>query len=99
MSQFCGSRSALMSRSGVTSAANAGDTDGTVSSVAFFANGVAIGSDATSPYSITWSPAAGDYTLTAVATDNLGATTPSVGVLVHVTAPNTPPTVSITAPR
>lgn len=56
------------------------------------------GTDTTSPYSITWSPAAGTYTLTAKATDNLGGETTSAPRTVTVTAANAPPTAAITAP-
>jgi hypothetical protein len=62
----------------------ASDSDGTIQQVAFFANGVAIGTDTTSPYSVAWSPAAGSYSLTAVATDSAGATTTSAAVQVVV---------------
>lgn len=79
--------------------ATATDADGSVSSVAFYANGVSIGIDSNSPFAVSWSPAgAGDYLLTAVATDNQGATTTSSGVSVTVTKPNIPPTVSLTSP-
>jgi hypothetical protein len=54
----------------VTIDANAADPDGAVQQVAFFANGVPIGTDAVSPFSVAWAPALGTYTLTAVATDN-----------------------------
>src|SRR5262249_34864043 len=78
-----------------TVSANAGDTDGSVSSVAFFANGVSIGTDSSSPFSISWTPsAAGSVALTAIATDNQGATTTSAAVNVTV---NNPPSVNITA--
>ena len=71
----------------ITLLANAGDTDGTVQQVAFFANGQPIGTDTSSPYSIAWtSVAAGNYTLTAVATDNQGSTTTSAAVNISVTA-------------
>ena len=71
----------------ITVLANAGDTDGTVQQVAFFANGQPIGTDTSSPYSIAWtSVAAGNYTLTAVATDNQGSTTTSAAVNISVTA-------------
>ena len=68
--------------------------------VDFFANGQLVGSDTTNPYSVTWSNVpAGTYNLTAVATDNAGATGTSQQVTVTVAAPaNKPPTVSITAP-
>ena len=35
-------------------AATAGDIDGTIQQVAFYANGQAIGTDTTSPYSVSW---------------------------------------------
>lgn len=70
----------------LTIAANATDSDGTVSSVAFYANGSLIGTDTSAPYSIAWSNvAAGSYSLTAVATDNAGAKTTSAAVSVTVT--------------
>jgi hypothetical protein len=70
-----------------TLTATATDVDGTINSVAFYANGALIGTDTTSPYSIAWSNLpAGSYTLTAVATDNLNATTTSAAVAVTVTA-------------
>ncbi len=83
----------------ITVTADAADSDGTVASVAFFANGAPIGSDPTSPFSVTWTNvAAGSHTLTAVATDNLGATTTSAAVHVTVAVPNVPPSASITSP-
>jgi sulfur relay (sulfurtransferase) complex TusBCD TusD component (DsrE family) len=81
-----------------TLTATAADSDGSVASVQFFANGVAIATDTTSPYSVTWTPTvAGSYSLTAVATDNLGATTTSAAVAMTVTGGNQP-TVTVTAP-
>lgn len=66
--------------------ASASDSDGTITQVAFYQNGNLIGTDTSSPYSLTWSGAgAGSYTLTAVATDNGGLTTTSAGVSVTVT--------------
>ena len=79
--------------------ADAADTDGAIASVDFFANGAPIGTATSSPYTIAWNNVAtGSYTLTAIATDNQGATTTSVGVHVTVVAANTPPSVSITSP-
>ena len=79
--------------------ATAADADGSVSSVTFYANGAPIGVDSASPFELSWSPvAAGDYTVTAMATDNKGATTTSAGVTVTVAKPNVPPTVSLTSP-
>src|SRR5262249_13630658 len=80
----------LPSPPAITVSANASDTDGPISAVSFLANGSSIGTASTSPYSMTWSPAsAGSYTLTAVATDNLGATTTSTGVSLTVTSGGT----------
>ena len=66
--------------------ANAADADGTVARVEFYENGTLVGSDTTSPYAFTWvTSAAGPHTLTAVATDNLNATTTSAPVHITVT--------------
>jgi len=74
----------------ITFAAAASDTDGTISQVAFYANGTPIGTDNTAPYGAVWSGvAAGTYSLTASATDNRGATTSSIAV--HVTVNPPPP--------
>jgi regulation of enolase protein 1 (concanavalin A-like superfamily)/phosphatidylethanolamine-binding protein (PEBP) family uncharacterized protein len=84
----------------ITVSANAGDTDGTVSRVDFFQGSTLIGTDTTSPYSITWSNVpAGTYSLTARATDNGGTTTTSAARSITVTgSTNPPPSVSLTAP-
>lgn len=78
--------------------ATAADSDGSVSRVDFYANGVSIGGTTAAPYSVQWSPAAvGTYTLTAVATDNVGTTTTSPAVHVAVVQ-DIPPTVSLMEP-
>ncbi|MBT1690180.1 glycosyl hydrolase family 18 protein [Dawidia soli] len=57
-----------------------------VTKVEFFQNGSKLGEDTSSPYAYTWSGiAAGTYTLTAVATDNQGASTTSSAVSLTVT--------------
>ncbi len=79
--------------------ATASDTDGTISKVEFYAGTTLIGNATASPYSITWSNvAAGNYSLTAVATDNYGATTTASTVDISVVASNSPPTVSLNTP-
>ena len=71
----------------ITVTADAQDTDGTVTQVAFYANGNPIGTATTSPYTIQWTNvAAGAYSLTAVATDNGGLTTTSAAVPITVNA-------------
>ncbi|MGL4631465.1 MAG: Ig-like domain-containing protein [Leadbetterella sp.] len=53
--------------------ANASDQDGTISKLEFFANGVKIGEDLTSPYSLEWKNILpGQYQLSTTATDNRG---------------------------
>ena len=78
--------------------ANATDTDGTVNRVDFYANGVLLGSDTTSPFSYTWNdPADGTYALSAVATDDDGATTTSDPVTVQRVR-NRRPVTALTSP-
>ena len=74
-----------------TVTASASDADGTVSKVDFYANGVLIGSDTTSPYSALWSDiSAGQYAITAIATDDRQFTTTSAAASVTVSAPTAP---------
>ncbi|WP_051313124.1 Ig-like domain-containing protein [Sporocytophaga myxococcoides] len=69
----------------VTITANASDADGTISGVAFYNGSLLLGSDNTAPYTFTITgAAAGTYSLTAVATDNLGGKTTSSIVSVKV---------------
>ena len=69
----------------LTLAATAGDSDGAVTAVAFYANGGLVGTDTTSPYSVPWTATApGAYTVTAVATDNAAATTTSAAANISV---------------
>lgn len=59
----------------ITITASASDSDGSVAGVEFFVNGTSIGADNTAPYSKAYSiPSNGSYLITAVATDNEGAT-------------------------
>jgi hypothetical protein len=80
--------------------ATASDTDGSVTKVEFFNGSTLIGSETTSPYSITWNNVpAGTYSLTAKATDNKNATTTSASRSIKVNSPpNKAPTVAITNP-
>lgn len=82
----------------VTLGATAADSDGSVTTVEFFDNGTLVGTDTSSPYSVSWTPTAtGARTLKARATDNLGAASES-SINVTVAAANLAPTVSLTAP-
>ncbi len=68
----------------ITLAATASDSDGTVSKVEFFQGGTKLGEDTNSPFNLVWSSVpVGSYALTAVATDNSGAT--NVSSLVSIT--------------
>ncbi|WP_157280411.1 Ig-like domain-containing protein, partial [Pedobacter borealis] len=80
----------------VTINASATDADGTVAKVAFYQGSTLLGESTTAPYSFSWNnPTAGNYSLTAKATDNNGGTTISDTVKVTI---NTLPTVAISSP-
>ncbi|SHM73086.1 glycosyl hydrolase family 18 protein [Chitinophaga sp. CF418] len=69
----------------VTITASASDADGSIAKVAFYNGSTKLGEASSAPYSYTWTNvAAGSYTLTAIATDNGGATTTSAGVNISV---------------
>jgi glucose/arabinose dehydrogenase len=78
--------------------ANANDSDGSVTNVAFFDGGTFLGGTNNPPYTVTASLATGAHALTAVATDNLGLSTTSTVVNVTVNVGNVPPSVTITNP-
>jgi hypothetical protein len=87
--------------SSVIITAEATRAQGFIKQVEFFVNRASIGTDFTAPYSIPYTPAAtGDYSLTAVATDNNNALlTESEAVKITVVNPiGTPPSVSIVNP-
>jgi glucose/arabinose dehydrogenase/regulation of enolase protein 1 (concanavalin A-like superfamily) len=73
----------------ITLTATASDSDGTISKVEFYQGSTLLGSDTTAPYEYVWSGvAAGNYSLTARATDNSGAVTTSGAVSITVTNPS-----------
>jgi hypothetical protein len=83
----------------VTLTATAADTDGSISKVDFYAGTALIGTSTASPYTFNWpNVEAGNYSLTAVATDNSGATTASAPANITVNVPNSPPAVSLLTP-
>ncbi len=70
----------------ITINADAADANGTVTKVDFYNGAILLGTDNTAPYSYTWSAVPlGNYSITAVATDNDGNTTVSAPVAVSVT--------------
>jgi hypothetical protein len=78
-------------------AANASDSDGTISKVDFYQGTTLLGTSTSSPYFFSWTNVpAGGYSLTAKATDNMGVTATSTPV--NVTVHNPPPEIFITLP-
>ena len=70
--------------------ATASDVDGSIIKVEFYNGSTLIGTDNTSPYSFNWTNiAAGNYALTAKATDNSGLSTTSTPINIVVNVPNT----------
>ncbi len=80
--------------------ANAGGGSGcSVSKVEFYQGTTLLGTSTVAPYAYSWNnAAAGTYSLTAKATNSCGVVVSSSAVSVTVSAGNTPPVVSITAP-
>ncbi len=71
----------------ITITATAADSDGTVSKVDFYQGSTLLGTDTSSSYTFTWNGvAAGNYSLTAKATDNDGAVTTSSTINITVNA-------------
>src|SRR5438128_12659871 len=78
---------------------SASSSDRNLTSARFYANPSLFASSSPPPYEATLNnAAAGTYALTAVAMDNLGASSTSAVVTVTVQAGNVPPSVSITDP-
>ena len=83
-----------------TIVASASDSDGTIESVEFFANGTRIGVATASPFQLVWSPGvAGNYSLTAKATDNGGKVTISdpISMIVDLPTVGGPSQANVTA--
>ncbi len=82
----------------ITIQVDAADSDGSVTKVEFYNGAIKLGEDSVPPYSLVWSGvAAGSYTLTARATDDMTATTTSAAITVNVNV-NQPPAVSLVSP-
>src|SRR5690606_8075031 len=85
--------------SSVSMAATAADSDGTITKVEFYNGTTLLGTDTSAPYSYTWTNVkAGEYNITAKATDNKGAAATSNVVEIEV-ASNAAPAVSLTSPQ
>lgn len=87
----------------VTLQASASDSDGSISKVEFYIDGVKTATSTAAPYNYAWTATTGAHTLLAKAYDDKGATTDN-SVSVTVTATTTPPvenqlpTVTLSAP-
>ncbi|WP_081659309.1 Ig-like domain-containing protein [Pedobacter glucosidilyticus] len=67
--------------------ANASDSDGNITKVEFFNGVTKLGEDLSTPYTYSWANVtSGNYTITAKATDNSGATTTSSAINIIVNA-------------
>jgi hypothetical protein len=81
-----------------TLTAQASDTEGPVAKVQFFAGATLLNEDTASPFTFDWTNVAvGTYTLTAVATDGGGLSTPSAPVHVTVTPGGSPGRINVAA--
>src|SRR5215218_65175 len=77
--------SSFIAGSTIQLTANASDSDGSIIKVEFFQGATKLGEDTSAPYSFDWTNvAAGNYVLTAVATDNQAQVTTSSAVNVSV---------------
>jgi hypothetical protein len=75
------------------------DSDGTISSVHFYANDALIGSDSTAPFSFAWPEVrGGSYTIKALATDDAGGVTTSAAVRLTVNPSTAPPSCVLHTP-
>ena len=78
--------------SDITLTATATDPDGSIASVRFFNGDTVLGTSTSAPYSYSWPTiGAGNYALSAVATDNNGATSKSSIATITIKAPATLP--------
>ena len=89
--------------SAMTLTATATDSDGSVTRVEFFDGTASLNVDTAAPFTFSWTPGtAGTHALTAVATDDQGATTRSAAVSVNVAAGGgadmQPPNIALTSP-
>jgi hypothetical protein len=83
----------------VTLNASTSDSDGTISKVEFYRGSTLIGTATSPPYALDWqSVPAGDYSLTAVATDDAGLAATSPATRITVKAPNAVPIVNLSLP-
>jgi len=84
---------------GIAASASSNVSGGSIAKVEFYANGSLLSSATAAPYAFNWANVQpGPYIVTAKATDNLSVSATSSPITVIVTAPLSPPTVSLSAP-
>ena len=89
----------FLAPSNITLTANASDPDGNLAKVEFYSDGVKLGESAAAPYRVDWTnPPTGPHTLSAVATDDEGASQQSTPVHIDVYDAVGTPFVRITSP-
>jgi RHS repeat-associated protein len=96
-----GDQSRALSGTPVHISAQASDDDGSVVNIAFFVNGAKVGEATGSPFGITWNGGSvGSYAITAIATDNEGASAQSASITLQLVDNSTaPPVVDISSPQ
>ncbi len=88
-----------MAAASISISADASDADGSVAQVAFYSGATLLGVVTNAPYQILWTNVdVGTYTLTAKASDNLGAVTTSAGITITVSPIPQPPGISVQPP-
>lgn len=89
---------ALALGANIVIAASATNSGAAITNIEFYANAADLGGVTNSPYNVTWRPTvAGNYALTAVASDNSGGSVTSA--VVNVTVALVPPTVGLRSPN
>lgn len=80
----------------ITITVNASDTDGAISKVEFYSGANLLGQAVTAPFTCTWTGVpAGNYSLTAKATDNDGGMTTSTAVNIVVSPGSAAPSINV----
>src|SRR5690606_11770487 len=93
------SESQFADGSSVSLTATASDSDGKIAKVEFYNGNTLLGTITSAPYSYSWKNVkAGEYSITAKATDDKGATATTGAVKIKI-ASNAGPTVSLTSPK
>ncbi len=87
-----GNNAAFLQGSVITLTASASDSDGSIAKVEFYNGTTKLGEDTANPYAFVWNNVpAGNYSLTAKATDDKNGVSTSAAVNINVTSPNSLP--------